>query len=278
VSVSPDATPADGGRRLALVTGASSGIGEAFAVALAERGFDVALTARRADRLSALAATLGEVHGVQTLVIPADLADPRAPAEVVERIAGAGRVVDVLVNNAGYALGGTYRRVPWERQRDLLQVLLVAVCDITHRCLPGMIDRGYGRIVNVSSLMGLTPGLPGSALYGASKSFLVRFSQSLATEVRQHGVYVTAVCPGFTRSEFHDLAGSHRALGRLPRPFWTDARTVARLGLEAAMAGRGIYVNGWVNRTLRAAAWLVPDAVTLSVLRRVVGRAAVNRR
>jgi len=151
-------------RRLALVTGASAGIGAAFARIYASHGYDVALTARRTDRLEALAGEIRLRFGVEALVIAADLGEPGAADAVLAEIESHGRVVDALINNAGYGLPGAYADTEWPDQRSMLQVMLIAVCDLTHKVLPGMIARKFGRIVNVASLAGLVPGSAGHTL------------------------------------------------------------------------------------------------------------------
>ena len=240
----------EGTGRTALVTGASAGIGAAFADVLAEAGYGLILTARRADRLEAVAARLRERHGVPVAVLVADLADPGAPAVLVEAIAAAGLTVDVLVNNAGYGVPGRYAATEWMRQRDFLQVLVTAVAELTHRLLPGMIERRFGRVLNIASLAALVPAAPGHTLYAASKAFLVKFSESLAGECRADGVHVTAVCPGFTYSEFHDVTGTRAQVSAMPRWMWSDALDVAREGLAAVTAGRPVVVTGRVNRAI----------------------------
>ena len=185
-------------RKLALVTGASAGIGAAFARALASHGYDVALTARRLDRLEKLAEEISLRYGVETLIVAADLSEPEAPGQILDFLTAHGRTVDVLVNNAGYGLPGTYAETRWEDQRAFIQVMMTAPAELAHRVLPGMMHRGFGRIVNVASLAGLLPGSAAHTLYGASKAFLVKFSQSLHLEAEAAGVHVTALCPGFT--------------------------------------------------------------------------------
>ena len=169
-------------RRLALVTGASAGIGAAFARIFASHGYDVALTARRTERLETLAEEIRLRYGVETLTVAADLAKPGAVATILEHLAANGREVDALVNNAGYGLPGAYSETRWEDQAAFLQVMVTAPCELAHKVLPGMVERRFGRIVNVASLAGLVPGSAGHTLYGASKAFLVRFSQSLHLE------------------------------------------------------------------------------------------------
>ncbi len=185
-------------RRLALVTGASAGIGAAFARILASHGYDVALTARRADRLEALAAEIRLRYGVEAYAIPADLADPAGVDTVLAGVEAQGRVIDALINNAGYGLPGAYAETSWADQGKFLQVMLTSVCELSHKVLPGMIERRFGRIVNVASLAGLVPGAAGHTLYAATKGFLVKFSQSLHLENLSTGVHVSALCPGFT--------------------------------------------------------------------------------
>lgn len=258
----------EGSGRTALVTGASAGIGKAFAEVLAERGYGLVLTARRADRLEAAATDFGARYGVPVVVEVADLADPGAPAALVAAIEARGLPIDLLVNNAGYGVPGRYATSEWIRQRDFLQVLVTAVAELTHRLLPGMLHRGWGRVVNVASLAALVPAAPGHTLYAASKAFLVKFSEALAGECAAEGVHVTAVCPGFTYSEFHDVAGTRAQMSAMPRWMWSDARDVAIEGYAAVMAGRPVAVTGRVNRAIALGARHLPAAATLAVVRR----------
>ncbi len=260
---------AEGAGKTALVTGASSGIGKAFAELLAERGYTVVLTARRADRLDALAAELTRKHGVTTHTIVSDLAQPDASRRIAEELAARKITVDVLVNNAGYGVPGSYVNVPWEDHARFMQVLMVAVCDLTYRLLPGMLDRGWGRIVNIASVAGLVPAPAGHTLYGASKAFVVRFSEALAAENGPKGVNCTAVCPGFTLSEFHDVTGTRDRMNKMPGWLWLDAGDVVREGYDAVMKGHSVVVNGRVYRLL---VWLT-GAMPRGVSRWVSGLA-----
>ncbi|MDE2488508.1 MAG: SDR family oxidoreductase [Alphaproteobacteria bacterium] len=254
-------------RRLALVTGASAGIGAAFAKIFASHGYDVALTARRAERLETLAEEIRLGHGVETLVLPADLADPAAPAALLERLAGYGRSVDALVNNAGYGLPGAYVATRWKDQRDFLQVMVTAPCELAHRVLPGMVERRFGRIVNVASLAGLVPGAAGHTLYAASKALLIKFSQSLYLENEAHGVHVSALCPGFTYSEFHDVNGTRAQVSTSTPPWlWLGADEVAAAGYEAVEANRAACVPGAPNKAIAALAKLIPDEWGLALM------------
>jgi short-subunit dehydrogenase len=254
-------------RRLALVTGASAGIGAAFARILARHGYDLALTARRADRLETLAEEIRLRSGVETLTVAADLADPDATDRILEHLAAHGRTVDALVNNAGYGLPGAYADTRWEDQQAFLQVMLHAPCELTHKVLPGMVERRFGRIVNVASLAGLVPGSAGHTLYGATKSFLVKFSQSLHLETEAHGVHVTALCPGFTYSEFHDVNATRAQISAATPPWlWLGADEVAAAGYEAVEANRTVCVPGAPNKAIAALAKLVPDDWALALM------------
>lgn len=260
-------------RRLALVTGASAGIGAALARTLAARGYDLALTARRAERLEALADEVRLRFGVQALVLPEDLADPAAPARLLAAIEAAGRDVDALVNNAGYGLPGVFVETGWQEQADFLQVLLHAPTELTHRVLPGMTERRFGRILNVASLAGLLPGARGHTLYAATKAYLVRFTQSLHLETRPLSVHVSALCPGFTWSEFHDVNGT-RDLTRQATPdwLWMGADEVAEAGVEALEANRPVCVPGAPNKAIAAFSRMIPEDWALALMESQGGR------
>jgi short-subunit dehydrogenase len=259
-------------QRTVLVTGASAGIGSAFAEVFAAEGFNVVLTARREDRLRAVAARLEERFGVQAHVVPADLSEPGAAARLWRDLEARGLVIDALVNNAGYGIPGSFIASDWPRQAALLQVMIVALAELTHCALPGMIARGYGRIVNVASLAGLVPAPAGHTLYSASKAFVIKFSESLAAEVRASGVHVTALCPGFTRSEFHDVAGTRAKVAQLPGWMWMDAAAVARHGFDAVSTGTPVYVTGRVNRAIAFLARILPQRLLVALGRQTARR------
>ncbi|MDH5671042.1 MAG: SDR family oxidoreductase [Myxococcales bacterium] len=251
--------------RTALITGASAGIGEAFARRLAASGCNLVLTARRQERLEALAAELRRAHGIEATALVADLAEPGAPLRLFQRTEELGLEIDMLVNNAGYGLPGHYVETRWEDQAAFLQVLVTAVCELTHRYLPAMEERGFGRIIHVSSLAGLVPGSAGHTLYSAAKAFLVKFAESLAAEQAGSGVQVTAVCPGFTLSEFHDVTGTRDLVSRMPGYMWQNADEVAAEGLAAVAEGRVLCVTGRVNRAIAAAAKVTPARLAVRV-------------
>jgi short-subunit dehydrogenase len=243
--------------RTALVTGASAGLGAAYARGLSARGADLILTARREDRLNALAEELRGA-GRRVQVIPADLSRPEAPAELM---AAAERPVDILVNNAGFGLPGTYAGTPWEAQRDFIQLMLTSCAELAHHANASMHERRWGRIVNVASLAGIVPGSAGHTLYGAAKAFLISFSQSLAAEGEAAGVRAQACCPGFTYTEFHDVNGTREEAKSLPRALWMEADAVAEGSLRALEGGPVTYVPGGVNKAIaRAARVIGPEA------------------
>ncbi|UCE87906.1 MAG: SDR family oxidoreductase [Deltaproteobacteria bacterium] len=260
----------EGTGRTALVTGASAGIGQALAARFAERGFDLVLVARREERLREVARELGERHGSSALVLPADLGDPEAPRSIHERLGAEGIAVDALINNAGYGIAEDYTDTTWEEQARFLQVMATAPAHLMHLFLPGMIERGYGRIINVASLAALLPGLAGHTLYSGVKAFLVKTSQSLMIELAGTGVHVTAICPGFTYTEYHDVIRTRKSVSEYPGFMWMSADEVARQGYDAVMAGKPVYVNGRVNQLVAFLARVLPEGLLMKAARRQV--------
>jgi short-subunit dehydrogenase len=252
----------------ALVTGASAGIGEEFARALAARGIPLVLTARRVERLEALAEELRNQHAIDVQVLSCDLADPQAPATLCAKMELRGLQIGWLINNAGYGVTGYFVSRPWQTQADFLQVLLTAPTELCHRLIPGMRERGFGRIINVASLAGHVPGSAGQTLYSGTKSYLIKLSQALTLEYQRDGVHTCALCPGFTYSEFHDVTGSRAMMSKLPKWLWMDAQTVVQQGLDAVERGDAVYVNGRVNRAIKTLFKLLPDRLAL----RIIGR------
>jgi hypothetical protein len=259
-------------RPLALITGASSGIGAAFAGAYAKRGFDLALVARRADRLEALAERLHAAHGVAAFAVPADLAAFDAPAVVLGAVAERGRVVDVLVNNAGFGIPQRFVDASWARQRDFLTTMALSPCGLAHGVIPGMIERGRGAILNIASVAGFSPGVAGNSLYPGVKSLMIKFSQSLDAEYRGRGLKITAVCPGFTRTEFAAKAGIESAAARESRLFWQSAEAVVEAAIAGNERGRVVVVPGWHNRLSVFLLRSLPEPL----VRAVVGQAAAK--
>jgi short-subunit dehydrogenase len=259
-------------RRLCLITGASAGIGAAFARLYAAHGYDLALTARRADRLEALAAELSTEFGIEAFALPGDLADPQTPARLVAEIAARGRQVDVLINNAGYGLRGDHAVHPWAEHQAFLQVLVAAPAALVHAVLPGMTERHYGRIINVASLLGLMPALPGQGLYSAAKAFVVKFSEGVHLEAKGTGVHVTALCPGLTRSEFHQVAAMGEMVAKAPAWMWLGAPAVAEAGYAAVEANQPICVPSRANKAMAALFKIVPERWGMGLMARQTGR------
>jgi uncharacterized protein len=252
-------------RPLSLITGASAGIGEAFARALAARGHDVVLTARRTDRLETLAADLRKAHGIETHVMTSDLADPHAVEQLCRTLDERGLKVDWLINNAGYGVPGRFDQVDWPVHAAFMRVLMTAPTELTWRLIGGMRERGYGRIVNVASLAGHVPGTAGHTLYAASKAYMIKFSQSLALENHALNVHACALCPGFTKSEFHDVTGTRQMMNKLPAFMWQTSEQVVQEGIDAVERGDAVYVTGRFNRTVKSLFKLMPDKMALKV-------------
>jgi short-subunit dehydrogenase len=157
---------------------------------------------------------------------------------------------------------------PWTTHADFIQVMMTAPCELAYRFLPAMQERRVGRILNVASLAGLVPGSAGHTLYGASKSFLIRFSQSLALENADKGVHVSALCPGFTYSEFHDVTGTRSIVSKMSRRMWMSAEDVARIGVDAVERGQIVCVTGRLNRAIKSMFKLLPDGTGLRMMQK----------
>lgn len=252
----------------ALVTGASSGIGTALAEALAARGADVVLVARSTDTLDAIAADLRRRHGVRAEVVTADLTEPDAAERIRAEVDRRGLAVDILVNNAGFGSAGTFHRVPAERSRREVALDVTAVVDLTHQFLPDMADRRRGAVLNVASTAAYQP-VPNMAVYGASKAFVLSFSEALWVEYRRLGVRVAAVCPGPVNTAFFDQLGTDRAqVGQLRTP-----AQVAVAALRALDRGRPRVTPGLVNAAVPMLSRLLPRRVLLGVTARLLAEA-----
>lgn len=239
-------------RPIALVTGASAGLGAVFAERLAARGHDLVLVARDEARLAALAEKLEVDHGAASEVIAVDLSQPTGRERAAERVA---RGVDYLVNNAGFGTVGEFSRLPPQREIDQVELNVVTLARLTRAALPPMLERKRGRIVNVASMAGLAPG-PFTATYSATKAFVISLSESLAEETRASGVRVMALCPGFTRTEFQSRANMR--IGHVPALAWMSAEAVVDSTLAAIERGEIVHIPGALNRLTREGMRLVP--------------------
>jgi short-subunit dehydrogenase len=253
------------------VTGASSGIGREIARKLGLSGVELVLVARDTERLKALADEIAAQArpGPTVEILGADLADPEQLAAVEARLADRERPIDLLVSNAGFGTYGSFSELPIDGEEREIRVNVVAVVRLAHAALAAMRERGHGTIVNVSSVAGLQ-ATPGNATYGATKAFVTSFSESLHGEARSAGVVVTAVLPGYTRTEFSERAGIE---GRpIPSFLWQSAEACADQILAAARAGKAFSVPGAINKVLVALSSPVPRGLKRRVAARLARR------
>lgn len=267
-SVSSAATHHGGPRRTGLVTGASSGIGAAFAEALAREQYDLILVARRAERLEELAKRLGDARGIEVEVLAADLTDGAGMARVIERIEKS--APDLLVNNAGRGTFGSFVDLDPERELDEIELNVSVLVRLTRAVLPGMLQRGHGDVINVSSLAAFQP-MPFNATYGGTKAFVNSFTEALHEELRDTGVRVQALCPGFTRTEFQEIAGVERSA--VPSFAWMEAEQVVEASLRALERGDLVCVPGATNRVLATLQRASPHLLTRRLMARLGSRA-----
>jgi short-subunit dehydrogenase len=239
--------------RTALVTGASAGLGVEFARQLAARGLDLLLVARREDRLEAIADELVREHGRRVHTYAADLSQREAPDAIFSHARESGIEIDYLVNNAGSAGPNLLEERDWSVHAEFLELMMLSVTHLCHAFIPGMKERRYGRVINVASFAGRI-ARPAGANYGPAKAYLIALSEELALQLRGSGVHVSALCPGFVHTEFHEVGGLMDAKRELPDFLWYDAQTVVREGIEAVERGRAVMVSGRLYR------WLDPLA------------------
>jgi short-subunit dehydrogenase len=250
-------------RPVALVTGASSGIGAALAREFARHGHDLVLVARRAEPMAQLAEELA-AGGAATTVIPFDLSRPGAAATLAHDIAERGITLGALVNNAGLGAAGRFDKIETRRIGEMLQVNIVALTELTRLILPGMVARGRGKIMLVASIAGFSPG-PHMAVYFASKNYVLSLGEALAYELAGTGVGVTVLCPGATETEFFTIAGSSGTrMGQHMRRMM-PAADVASRGYRGLVAGRNVVITGMLNRLLAAAGRFAPRRIVLPV-------------
>lgn len=251
----------------ALITGASAGLGAEFARQLAAAGNDLILVARSADRLAEQAEKLHAEYGVTVDVLPADLADAAARSRVELWLSE--KPVDVLVNNAGFGTTGRFADVDIERLQTQVDLHVSAVLRLTHAALPGMLERGDGTIINVSSIAGILP--QSGATYGASKAWVIAFSEGLASVLADRGVTIQALCPGFTHTEFHQRSGDDKS--KIPSRLWLNAEQVVRESLADAAAGKVVSIPSKRWKAIVVALKLMPPG-----LRRKLGGKLAARR
>jgi short-subunit dehydrogenase len=250
-------------RQHALVTGASAGIGEAFARRLARDGYDLTLVARSRERLAKLAKELEKEHEIEVAVEAADLTVPEE-LRAIERRVGDDAALELLVNNAGFGTIGRFAALDVDREEEEIRLNVIALVRLTRAALPGMTRRKRGAIINVSSLAAFQPA-PSNATYGATKAFVNSFTESLHEELRGTGVQVQALCPGFTRTEFQSRAGIDTS--RIPSLAWMSAESVVDASLAGLQRGDVVCIPGFGNRVLANAVSAVPRPL----VRRIMG-------
>jgi short-subunit dehydrogenase len=256
-------------RPIALVTGASSGIGASLARLLAERGHDLVLVARDVGRLEALAKELQDAHGATAQVVPADLTEADQLGIIEARCHDRSAPVDVLVNNAGFGTFGPLHTLDLETEVREIQLNVIALVRLTHAAATEMVSRRAGGILNISSLAGFQPG-PSNATYGATKAFVTSFTEAVHEEVKEHGVKVTVLCPGFTRTGFQ--AAADVPAEAIPGFMWQESDDVARAGLDALAKNKAIAIPGNLNKVLGNFSIVTPHGIT-----RRVGAAVLKR-
>ena len=243
----------------ALITGATAGIGASYANLLAKEGFDLILVARDLPRLNKVAKELNKRFGVKTQCIKADLTKPSQLAKVEKRVADLKKPIDVLVNNAGFGIKDSFTVSNLDKEQELLDVLVTAPMRLTHAVLPVMVKRNTGIIVNVSSVASFIAG----GTYSAAKSYLTVFSESLHTELRGTNVKISALCPGFTRTEFH--ARGRMKMTALPKFMWLNSDELVSISWKYAKANRVICIPGWQYKILSAIARNTPRPIVRKV-------------
>tara|TARA_A100001015_G_C14845596_1_gene654311 strand:+ start:32 stop:832 length:801 start_codon:yes stop_codon:yes gene_type:complete len=251
-------------KKTALITGASAGIGAAFCEFLAARGYDLILCARRRERLEKLAADLEQQYSIEAVVLVKDLAKKEAPEEIFRDLSERGIQVDFLVNNAGYSMKSSFCESSREEVDDFFNVMSVSVTRLCHLALLGMKENGYGRIINVASIAAFAPESPGS-LYTPVKRYMLSLSKALSLEVSELDIQVTALCPGFTYTEFHDVLGNREKMNRLPKFLWMDSEPVVHAGYDAVMSGKAVCVPGLVNKLIALLCSFVPHSWLLAL-------------
>ncbi|MHB8270357.1 SDR family NAD(P)-dependent oxidoreductase [Bradyrhizobium sp.] len=243
--------------KVALVTGAASGLGEQFSRRLAKDGYEFVLVDRQGDTARAVADAIAQTYAVGTHVIEQDLSDPAAARRIFEFCHEAGLHIDILVNNAGYVLDKAAHLLPWATCRDHIQVLLKTTVEMCHRFVQPMIEKGSGQIINVSSVSGFMPGAAGVATYNASKAFLIPFSEGICIELAEIGVNVTVVCPGFMKTNIFKIGAQH-VRDAVPSFMWVDPARVADEAIRAVSAGKPVHISGLPNKLIVAATKFVP--------------------
>jgi len=251
--------------KTALITGASAGIGKSFAEVFFKNGFNLVLTARRIDRLNTLKENLLQSSMNQKIdIIPADLSDEEAPQQIFNFCKERNIHIDALVNNAGYGNPKAFEKIKWDDHSDFLQVMINSVTEMIYSFLPGMIDKQYGRIINVASLAPYIPPADRGGLYSPVKIYQIKLSEGIHFEYMDQNIYCTALCPGLTRSEFH-IAADMPEVANTPEFLWMTSEQVAEQGYNAVMSGKNLVINGWLNKFFALISMIIPKNLTKTI-------------
>ena len=258
----------------ALITGASSGLGEQFAYALGREHYDLVLTARREDRLAAVAGRARAAGAGAVRIIGADLAQRETPAALHQQLTADGVQVDYLVNNAGFGTTGRFHLLPPERELEEIELNVTSLVALTRLFVPAMVERRGGTVINVASTAAFQ-ATPYMATYGATKAFVLSFSEAVAAELKGTGVTVMALCPGPVRTEFQKVANNERM--RFPSFIWTEADRVVHEGIAAAASGRSLCVAGAINNAMVIAGRFTPRSLSTLISSKLLRPSSVEK-
>ena len=244
----------------ALITGASSGIGKDMAYVMAEKGINLVLLARRESILNEIKHDLEKKFQIKVLIIASDLSQITEYQRIHDECLNNDFSPDFLVNNAGYGTLDSFHKISYEDHIKFINVLSTSVIALTQLFLQNMLDKGFGRIINIASLAGFAPASNSGGMYTAVKSMIIKHSEGIHKEYSNKNIFCCAVCPGFTHTEFHDQMGDFK--GSIPSFMWMDSKTVAEQAFNETMKGKDLFINGGINKFLAFLMWLTPKWLT----------------
>lgn len=244
----------------ALITGASSGIGKDIAYVMAKKGINLVLLARRENILNEIKHDLEKKFQIKVLIIASDLSQITEYQRIHNQCLNNDFSPDFLVNNAGYGTLNSFHKISYEDHIKFINVLSTSVIALTQLFLQNMLDKGFGRIINIASLAGFAPASNSGGMYTAVKSMIIKHSEGIHKEYSNKNIFCCAVCPGFTHTEFHDQMGDFK--GSIPSFMWMDSKTVAEQAFNETMKGKDLFINGGINKFLAFLMWLTPKWLT----------------
>ena len=244
----------------ALITGASSGIGKDMAFVMAEKGINLVLLARRESILNEIKHDLEKKFQIKVLIIASDLSQITEYQRIHDECLNNDFSPDFLVNNAGYGTLDSFHKSSYEDHIKVINVLSTSVIALTQLFLQNMLDKGFGRIINIASLAGFAPASNSGGMYTAVKSMIIKHSEGIHKEYSNKNIFCCAVCPGFTHTEFHDQMGDFKR--SIPSFMWMDSKTVAEQAFNETMKGKDLFINGGINKFLAFLMWLTPKWLT----------------